>query len=78
MNLPTKTQNAVSAHKELVQFVLDQSLSLPVDKRVRIYKALANIAGDVNQCEVLLSLASKLSEAEENCRQFIFSFAQQS
>lgn len=61
-------------HKELFDFVLDKALAEPARKRVEIYRALAEIAGDPVMTRDLQKLARELEEADRRCREFTWRY----
>lgn len=63
-------------HNELVAFVLDQAESVPIARRARLYRALADIVGVPEEADQLNTMAAALEQAEALCREFKFSFSQ--
>jgi hypothetical protein len=63
-------------HFELMSFVLEASESLPLVRRVKVIRGLANLCGDPQEQASLLALAEQLKRSDELCREFNFSFIQ--
>lgn len=61
-----------SNHVELVRFVFEAADSIPKARRVRVYRGLAEVCGDVTVRTQLLELASALENAELACNEFPF------
>jgi hypothetical protein len=51
---------------------LDHAQELPVQRRVFLYRALAEICGNKAEETKLLALAADLETADDNCREFTF------
>lgn len=62
---------------DLIYFVLEQCQDQPVHRRIQLYRGLANICGVESEAAQLKSLADALEKQDALCREFIFSFSQQ-
>lgn len=65
-----------SDHLEMIRVTLDAAEQLPVARRVRVLRALAEICGDQEEQHSLRSQATSLDSADKLCREFKFSFIQ--
>ena len=65
-----------SPHRELIEFVLDQADLQPSPKKIRLYRALAEFAGDPKRTRELQDLADTLDRADQLCREFKFRFGE--
>lgn len=63
-----------NAHKVLFDFVLDKAMAEPARRRVEIYRALAEVAGDPVVTKDLTRLAGELEEADRRCREFTWRY----
>lgn len=68
--LPTSPSN----HNELLAFVLEASSTLPVGRRVRVLRGLAEVVGSSREQNQLNSLANDLETADRHLLEFSFNF----
>lgn len=61
---------------ELFEFVLTRAESEPAQRRVKIYRALAEFAGGAELTKKLNELADELEAADRRCREFAFKLTQ--
>jgi hypothetical protein len=66
----------MNPHKELFEFVLAQAETAPTRKKIRLYRALAELAGEPKLTAELSQLANALEAADKQCREFNFRFFQ--
>lgn len=63
---------------EQLQVIIEEArrneASLPIRRRVVLYRGLANICGDLLQNAELQKLAAELEQADQRCQQFQFRF----
>jgi hypothetical protein len=64
----------MTAHTELFEFVLEQAEGQPAPKKARLYRALAEYAGDMDLKRELLEHADIIEDADHRCREFVFRF----
>ena len=57
----------------VVKYVLERSEDEPLVTRIKLYNALAEICGDEKEANHLARMAASLLEADQLCREFIFS-----
>jgi hypothetical protein len=58
--------------KEVMRRWLDQAPALPVSRRIKLYRGLAEFCGDPKDRQSFLQIASELEGAERHCREFVF------
>lgn len=63
-------------HLALIAFVLEEAPKAPVNKRIAVYRGLADLCGDVAEAKSLEALADELERAERRCSEFAFQFTQ--
>lgn len=63
-------------HEHLIQTLLDHAVDLPLHRRIRVYRALAEVVGKEAERVKLLEMAGQLKNADSLCRDFNFSFQQ--
>lgn len=63
---------------EQLQVIIEEArrneASLPIRRRVVLYRGLANLCGDLLQNAELQKLANELEQADQRCQQFQFRF----
>lgn len=64
-----------SKHTEFIKFVLEAAESAPLQKRIDVYRGLADLLGDKDECAKLIALADALEQADKATRQFAFDFS---
>lgn len=60
--------------QEVVSFCLDHADQAPVSRRIVLYRGLAEVCADEQECAMLQSLATELEAADHRCREFAFKF----
>lgn len=58
----------------VIRFVLENAESAPLDKRIQIYRGLADICGDESESKELCAIAAELEKVHHHSRQFLFDF----
>lgn len=61
---------------KLIWFVLEQAEKQPVEKRVELYRSLADIVGDEKESNFLNTYAEELERSELKGHQFMIQFQQ--
>lgn len=60
----------------VLEVALESAPSLPVSKRVLLYRGLAELCGNLHEARKLRGLASDLDACDRKSRQFQFDFSQ--
>lgn len=60
--------------KELISFVQEHTASLPIDRRIRIYRGLADCISVPEISAIFQERARILAEAEQRCRELNLKF----
>ena len=60
--------------KILIEFVEDRAIRLPVRKRIKVYRGLADFIEDKSVASPLVQKAQILEAAESKCAQLNFKF----
>ena len=60
----------------MIKTTLEASEHLPVARRVKVLRGLADVCGDSREAARLKDLADSLHIADANCREFNFKFVQ--
>ena len=63
-------------HREIFEFVLAQAETQPVKKKIQLYRALADFAGDRRRADELIMIADQLEAADRQCQEFQFHYTQ--
>ncbi|HXB59095.1 MAG TPA: hypothetical protein VNU95_06005 [Candidatus Acidoferrales bacterium] len=73
-NRPTLPPMLNSDQKILIEFVEDRAIRLPVRKRIKVYRGLADFIDDKSVSNPLVRKAQILEDAESKCAQLNFKF----
>ncbi|HEV2691413.1 MAG TPA: hypothetical protein VG347_00805 [Verrucomicrobiae bacterium] len=63
------------AQRVVMDFCLEHAESAPVQRRIFLYRGLAEICGDMHEQKQLRQMADDLEKANEHCREFRFNFS---
>lgn len=58
-------------HAEFVAFALEKAAAEPVAKRIRLYRAAADLVGDETLSNQLAYEAQQMEQADRRCREFV-------
>lgn len=58
--------------RTIIEFCLEHAESASVQKRISLYRGLAEICGDKADAAKLRSVADELEAADKRCREFAF------
>jgi hypothetical protein len=64
-----------SSQKIVMDFCLEHAEAAPVQRRVSLYRGLAEVCGDLLEQKQLLQMAAELESADQHCREFRFNFS---
>ena len=60
---------------DLFTFVIEMAEAQPLTRRIRLYTSLAQRSVCPKRREILISMATSLSDADARCREFAFELA---
>lgn len=57
-----------------MSFCLEHAESAPVQRRVSLYRGLAEICGDLHEQKILMQMAAELEKADRRHREYVLEF----
>jgi hypothetical protein len=66
-----------NGQKELIEFVQDRAMELPVSQRIKIYRGMADFINDSGLARKFIQRAMILEAAEAKCRKLHLRFSKE-